>query len=211
MDLSDFRENYLKRKLEESDLPADPFSLFEKWFGEVVSLGIEDPTAMALSTCDANGKPSSRMVLLKGIDKGGFIFYTNYMSRKSADLTANPQASLLFYWKDLQCQVRIEGKVSQLSPLESDLYFYSRPVESRIAAIVSPQSQVIPDRSWLETKARKYREEHPEGPVQCPPFWGGYLLLPEMFEFWQGRENRLHDRFRYSTKGIGWKRERLAP
>lgn len=211
MDLANYRENYSRSFLDESQLPESPSILFESWFKEVLESGKEDPTAMALATADEHAKPSVRMVLLKGLDSRGYIFYTNYESRKSLELIKNPQAALLFFWNEFQRQVRIEGHVLKLSDAESDEYFFQRPAESRISAMISPQSQGIPDRNWLENRVDAYQRQNPGGPDQRPDFWGGYLLVPDRYEFWQGRENRLHDRIQFIRSGEAWKINRLAP
>ncbi|MHC1707143.1 MAG: pyridoxamine 5'-phosphate oxidase [Bacteroidales bacterium] len=211
MNLSDYRENYSKYSLDNKDLPSDPVDLFNAWFKEVITSGLEDPTAMVLATADPSGQPSARMVLLKGLESRGYVFFTNYLSRKGHELSVNPQAALLFFWKEYQRQVRIEGRVQQLPVSESDQYFMQRPLDSRISAIISPQSRIIPDRLWLEEKVEKFIQDNPDGPSQRPNNWGGYLLVPQRYEFWQGRENRLHDRFQFSKEGNSWTIDRLAP
>lgn len=211
IDLSNYRENYTFGSLDESGLPPDPEILFESWFNNVLAGGTTDPNAMVLATASSGGFPSARMVLLKGLDKRGFIFFTSYLSRKAGELAINPRAALLFFWKEYQQEVRVEGYVEKLPVAESDRYFLQRPPESRISAVISPQSQRIPDRKWLEDKVTEFNNTHPEGAIIRPDTWGGYLLIPEIYEFWQGRENRLHDRIQYSRKDNEWIINRLAP
>ena len=190
---------------------AGPLDQFDAWFKTAASCGLKEPNAMALATAD--GSPSVRYVLLKGYDDRGFVWYTNYDSRKGRELTANPHASLTFHWADLERQVRIEGCVEQTTAAESDEYFRTRPSTSRIGAWSSPQSEVIPDRAALEALFARFREEHPDdAAIPRPPNWGGFRIVPERIEFWQGRPSRLHDRlcFRRGTSG-NWILERLAP
>jgi pyridoxamine 5'-phosphate oxidase len=204
----DLRTNELRR----SDLDPDPFVQFEQWWAEALAAEPVRPEAMALATVDEIGTPSVRMVLLKGFDRGGFVFFTNYESRKARELAANGRAALALYWPALHRQVRAIGTVRRTSKEESERYFATRPREARLAAWASRQSEAIPDRSHLEARYRELQAEFSGRDVPLPPFWGGMRLGPETFEFWQGRENRLHDRFRYSlgTDGI-WTIERLAP
>ena len=205
--LANIRKEYGKRSLHEKDVPADPFITFGEWLREAVALSGEEPNAMVLSTVSEKGFPSSRMVLLKDWDSRGFVFFTNYRSRKGRHLGLNPNASLLFFWSAAERQVRIEGRVIKVTDEESDRYFMQRPPASRIGAIVSPQSEVIPDRAFLETAFRNYA-----GSAVRPEHWGGYRLVPVYFEFWQGRPDRLHDRISYCSKEDGnWKIHRLAP
>lgn len=205
--LANIRKEYGKRSLSEKDVSADPFLVFGGWFDEAVNQGEAEPNAMALSTVSEKGFPSSRMVLLKDWDSRGFVFFTNYRSRKGRHLGLNPNASLLFFWSSAERQVRIEGRVTMVTDEESDLYFLQRPPASRIGAIVSPQSEVIPDRAFLETAFSNYT-----GSAVRPGHWGGYRLVPVYFEFWQGRPDRLHDRISYCIKEDGhWTIHRLAP
>ncbi|KAM5575486.1 pyridoxine/pyridoxamine 5'-phosphate oxidase 1, chloroplastic [Rosa sericea] len=216
VEISALRENYISPEFLEERVEADPFDQFRKWFDDVVAAGLREPNAMALSTACKNGKPSSRMVLLKGFDKNGFVWYTNYESRKALELFENPHASLLFYWDGLNRQVRVEGSVQKVSDEESDQYFHSRPRGSQIGAIVSKQSTIIPGRHVLYDQYKELEEKFSDGSlIPKPKNWGGYRLKPEMFEFWQGQKSRLHDRLRYSPQEINgqqvWKIERLAP
>ena len=209
MPLSNLRREYLGEPLNEDRSDADPFQQFTRWFEQVKSLEA-DPTAMAVSTADRQGRPSARMCLLKGVDERGFVFYTNYRSRKGRDIGETRFASLLFYWPSLERQVRIEGTIGAVSDAESDGYFASRPLESRWSAVASPQSEVIDSREDLEARVAAVREQFGEQ-VPRPAWWGGYRVAPTLFEFWQGRPNRLHDRLRYRKNTHGWVRERLAP
>lgn len=197
--------------LKESDAPADPLRLFDAWFQEAADAGLPLPNAMALATVSAEGHPAARMVLLKAIEQGGFVFYTNYESSKARDVERSARAALLFHWNALERQVRVEGRVERVAAADSDAYFATRPLGSRHSAWASPQSAVIPDRAWLEERAREYRARWATD-VPRPPFWGGYRVLADMIEFWQGREDRLHDRLRYRREAGGaWAIERLAP
>lgn len=210
-DIAGIRHDYGKFKLDEKTIAKDPFILFEKWFDEAVQGEFVDPNAFALSTVAANGRPSSRIVLLKGYDKNGFVFYTNYQSRKGNEIAETDFASILFFWDKFERQIRIEGKIEKVSPEESDKYFQSRPYSSRLGAWASEQSQVLKSRFTLMRKVAKLMIQHPVN-VPLPPFWGGYRLVPDAFEFWQGRESRLHDRFRYVLEENGeWKIDRLSP
>jgi pyridoxamine 5'-phosphate oxidase len=207
--VSAIRREYLGEPLSEDRSEPDPFQQFTRWFDQVKPLEA-DPTAMAVSTADRQGRSSSRMCLLKGVDERGFVFYTNYRSRKARDIGETRFASLLFYWPSLERQVRIEGTVGAVSDAESDAYFASRPLESRWSAAASPQSEVIESREDLESRVVAIREQFGEQ-VPRPAWWGGYRIVPTLFEFWQGRPNRLHDRLRYTRRKHGWTRERLAP
>lgn len=207
--ISQLRKNYKKGELIESKVNSDPFRQFEIWFEEVIQSNIYEPNAMILATA-FNNKPSARVVLLKGFDKNGFKFYTNYNSRKGRELIDNPNAALLFYWMELERQVRIEGKIEKLSREESLEYFNSRPLESRYGALASNQSEVIPNREYLEKKFFELKEKFADSPPM-PENWGGYTLKPDLFEFWQGRPNRLHDRIVYEKSENSWKIYRLSP
>jgi len=198
-----------ERPLNEADLDPDPLRQFTAWFEEAGAAGVRAPEAMALATAGADGRPSVRMVLLKGFDERGFVFFTGYESRKGAELAANPRAALLFYWDPLGRQVRIEGPVERVAEAESDAYFASRPRGAQISASVSPQSRVVESRAALEAAATEL--EARGGELPRPRAWGGFRLSPETYEFWQHRANRLHDRLRYSRDGAAWKVERLAP
>ena len=210
MSIADLRQVYEKSVLLESSLAATPLQQFSNWFDEAVKAGAVEPNAMTLATADAQGRPSARIVLLKGIDERGLVFFTNYQSRKGGELAAQPYASLLFFWPVPERQVRIEGRVEKVGPQESDRYYESRPLGSRIGAWVSPQSQPI-TREELEARTRQLTESLGEQPAR-PPHWGGYRLLPERVEFWQGRPSRLHDRLVYERDGQGhWQVSRLAP
>ncbi len=198
--------------LDERKIERDPIKLFQLWFAEAKATGLPLPEAMALATADAEGKPAARMVLLKQVDHDGFVFYTNYHSAKARDLDENPQAALVFYWATLEHQVRVEGAVVKTSTAESRAYFSSRPRESQIGAWASPQSDVISDRAVLEQRKREYEELYRDREVDCPEYWGGYRLVPDRIEFWQGRVGRLHDRILYERQSDGsWHISRLAP
>ena len=198
-----------------STVDKNPIKQFAKWYEEVLKSGITEPTAVTLATATKTGVPAARTVLLKGYDEKGFLFFTNYESRKGRELSENPFAELLFYWMDLHKQVRISGKVEKVSKEESEKYFKTRPLNSRIGAWASKQSEIIPDREYLEKQFSEFMEKYSEREdVPLPPFWGGYRLVPGRFEFWQGRENRLHDRICYMKKNGGkgeWEIVRLAP
>ncbi|MFZ4499598.1 MAG: pyridoxamine 5'-phosphate oxidase [Burkholderiales bacterium] len=210
MDLTALRRDYRHARLDETDIRPDPVEQFRGWLGEALKAELDEPYAMTLATVDAAGQPSARIVLLRGVDAHGFAFFTNYDSRKGNELAVQDRAALLFYWAPLERQVRVEGRVTPVSPAESDDYFARRPRGSCIGAWASPQSAVIPDRGWLEKRVDDYNREHGET-VPRPPNWGGYRLQPERFEFWQGRESRLHDRLVYRQQGTAWTLERLAP
>lgn len=197
--------------LEEANAPDDPLALFERWFDEAREADLVDATAMTLATADAEGRPSARIVLLKGYGADGFRFYTNYESRKGRELEANPFAALAFWWDRLERQVRVRGPVQRLPAAVSDDYFETRPRGSQIGAHASPQSRTIEGRARLEDAVAELSERFGDGPVPRPAHWGGYAVVPEEVEFWQGRENRLHDRLRYTRADAGWRRERLAP
>lgn len=212
MKVADIRREYAREGLRRRDLDPDPVAQFLKWLGEAQAAYPTDFTSMVLSTADGEGRPSSRVVLLKACDDRGFVFYTNYASRKGQSLAENPRASLLFYWPAFDRQVRVEGGVEKTSREETEAYFRSRPLGAQLGAWASRQSEVIADREALERSAQEAAERFGEGPVPCPEFWGGYRVLPDDVELWQGRENRLHDRFRYRRQPEGgWQIERLAP
>lgn len=211
-DIQNLREDYKFGHLLEGDLPRDPIQLFHHWFREAQDSNILEPNAMTLATVDANGRPSARIVLLKEIHQEGFVFYTNYSSRKGIDISGNAHVSLVFLWKEIERQVRIEGKAIKLSEEASTEYYHSRPKGSQIGAWVSPQSQSISDRSVLEDEYEKLSDQY-AGVDQLPkpPNWGGYVIIPDMIEYWQGRTSRLHDRIRYKGTKDGWTIDRLAP
>ncbi|HEV3158020.1 MAG TPA: pyridoxamine 5'-phosphate oxidase [Candidatus Baltobacteraceae bacterium] len=198
-------------ELDERRIAADPFVQFREWLDDAVSAELIEPTAMALATVGTDGRPSMRMVLMRGFDERGFEFFTNYQSRKGCEILVHPRAALLFYWGSLQRQIRSEGSVERLSSEESDAYFAQRPRGRQIGAWASPQSMPLSDRATLEGRVRAEEERFADRAVQRPPFWGGYRLRPSVFEFWQGRPNRLHDRILYRREGPNWKIERLAP
>ncbi|HEY9381454.1 MAG TPA: pyridoxamine 5'-phosphate oxidase [Burkholderiales bacterium] len=210
MNIAQLRNEYTRAALDEANVLPDPYAQFSRWLTEAIQAKLPEPTAMTLATADAQGRPAARIVLLKGIDGEGFSFYTNYDSRKGHDLDANPHASLLFYWAELERQVRVEGKVERVPDAESDAYYLSRPLGSRIGAWASPQSRVMNSREWLEARVQQMTVQHGDNPPR-PPHWGGYRVVPEVLEFWQGRRSRLHDRIRYRRDGGAWIRERLAP
>ncbi len=200
-----------RAELRERDAPADPIELFGIWMTEATAAGLRLPNAMTLATVTPDGRPAARMVLLKAVERGGFVFYTNYESSKARDLDASARAALLFHWNVLERQVRVEGRVERVSSEDSDAYFATRPLGSQHSAWASPQSAVIADRAWLEERAAEFRARY-ETQAPRPPFWGGYRVAAETIEFWQGRQDRLHDRLRYRRQADKtWKIERLAP
>jgi len=212
MTLADMRRDYASRALNEEDAGADPIRQFHVWFDEALKSQLTDANAMTLATASATGEPSARIVLLKGADESGFVFYTNYDSAKGRDLAANPRASLLFFWPELERQVRITGSVAKTTMAESDAYFHSRPVDSQISAAISQQSRVVRDRSELEARYAAAREKYQGAIVALPSNWGGYRVSPDRVEFWQGRKSRLHDRLVYTKQpGGSWSRARLEP
>jgi pyridoxamine 5'-phosphate oxidase len=209
--LARMRQEYSERGLRKADLLADPLEQFTRWFGEARNAPLQEPNAMTLATVDAAGQPAARTVLLKDIDRHGLTFYTNLDSRKARELAANPKAALLFWWPPHARQVRFEGEIEPVEDAEADAYFATRPRGSQIGAWASAQSSVIADRGTLEAAEQEIAERFAGGRVPRPPFWGGYRLVPERVEFWQGRTNRLHDRLRYTRRAEGWQIERLAP
>lgn len=211
-DISSLRRSYSRQSLNEADVLPDPLRQFARWFEEAVQSELPEPNAMTLATANRSGRPSARTVLLKGVDAEGFVFYTNYESRKGNDLADNPQAALLFTWLELERQIRIEGHVEKISPEQSLEYFQSRPLGSQIGAWASPQSQVVSDRNVLENRSAQLQEQYAGADaLPLPPFWGGYRLRPDRLEFWQGRESRLHDRIDYVLENGHWNIQRLAP
>ncbi|KAF1018173.1 MAG: pyridoxamine 5'-phosphate oxidase [Burkholderia sp.] len=209
--LSNLRINYSRAALDEADIASDPMRQFDTWFKEARDAQLPEPNTMTLATVDPEGRPSARIVLIKGVDRRGFVFFTNYESRKGREIAHNPHAALLFYWIELERQVRIEGRIEKTSAVESDSYFASRPVGSRIGAWASEQSTVIADREVLEARERDCAVRYGENPPR-PPHWGGYRLLPEVIEFWQGRPSRLHDRLLYQRNAAdAWTIKRLSP
>ncbi|MFT4203206.1 MAG: pyridoxamine 5'-phosphate oxidase [Chitinophagaceae bacterium] len=210
MDIGNIRQDYQLKTLDESDIVKNPFGQFDIWWDEAVKSQIDEVNAMTLATATPHGIPSARIVLLKEFDERGFEFFTNYESNKGKELLANPHAALVFFWKELQRQVRIQGRVEKVEPEESDRYYNSRPYGSRIGAWSSPQSTPISSRMLLEENVARFSEQYKDE-VPRPPFWGGYRLVPDLFEFWQGRSSRLHDRFQYRLLGGVWTVERLAP
>ena len=205
------RKDYQLKSLSEQDVLADPVRQFHQWWDEAVDSKIDEVNAMTLATASADGTPSARILLLKGFSERGFVFFTNYNSAKGKQLAENPRVSLVFFWKEIERQVRINGKVEMLSSEENDEYFNSRPEGSRVGAWASPQSEVIKNREWLESNKLKFEAAFADKPIDRPPHWGGYLVKPHAIEFWQGRPSRLHDRIQYTLVDSAWRISRLAP
>jgi pyridoxamine 5'-phosphate oxidase len=211
VDLASLRAEYQLSGLDESELASDPVTMFRRWFDNARAAGVLEPNAMVLSTVSPDGVPSARTVLLKGVSADGFVFYTNYESRKATELGANPHCSLVFGWYQLQRQVRVEGVASRVSRAETDAYFAARPRDSQIGAWASPQSTVVPSRSVLDASYAEVEERFAGVEVPSPPHWGGYVVAPARVEFWQGRRSRMHDRLEYRRDGARWVTQRLAP
>ncbi|HEX6181188.1 MAG TPA: pyridoxamine 5'-phosphate oxidase [Chitinophagaceae bacterium] len=210
--VTDIRKDYRLQSLSESDIAANPVQQFTTWWNDVLTSEISEPNAMTLATASSDGLPSARIVLLKGFDDDGFVFFTNYNSFKGMQLQENPRACLVFFWKELERQVRVMGIIEMLTDTENDEYFNSRPEGSRLSAIASPQSQVVDNREWLESQVDQLTEQLSGKTIARPEHWGGYRVRPAIIEFWQGRSNRLHDRLQYTLTEEGtWKIERLAP
>lgn len=210
MKIADIRKEYSSKILEISKVDHNPIEQFKSWMKDALDVGVNEPNAMNLSTVKADNRPSSRIVLLKGIDDG-FVFFTNFESNKGTELAANPFGALTFFWPEMERQVRVEGKVERVTDQESEEYFHSRPTESQIGAWTSPQSQQIPDRHFLEARQKFYEDKFGKDLITRPPHWGGFRLIPNMLEFWQGRPGRLHDRIRYTMETGTWLISRLAP
>ncbi len=210
--IADIRKDYQLQSLLETDVASNPFDQFNRWWDDAIKSELDEVNAMTLATASATGMPSARIVLLKSVSADGFVFFTNYNSHKGKELLENPFGCLVFFWKELERQIRITGTIEKVSAAESDEYFYSRPVGSRIGAWASPQSSVIPSRDTIETNIEKYEQEFAGTEIARPPHWGGYIVKPTLIEFWQGRPNRLHDRIQYTKQQEGsWKFDRLAP
>ncbi|HEU4828713.1 MAG TPA: pyridoxamine 5'-phosphate oxidase [Gemmatimonadales bacterium] len=211
--IAELRREYARSRLDERDLAADPFAMFASWFAQAVETAVPEPNAMALATAAPNGTPSARIVLLKAVDQNGFVFFTDYRSRKATELSANPMAALVFYWHELERQVRVVGSVARIPGTESDAYYRTRPLGSRFGAWASEQSAVLSSRTELEERLASVEARHPDGDVPRPSHWGGFRVAPSEVEFWQGRESRLHDRLRYRRAGPDqpWIVERLSP
>jgi pyridoxamine 5'-phosphate oxidase len=211
-ELRNLRQDYSAASLSETTININPIKQFDIWFNEAIEAKLHEPNAMTLATATHDGRPSARIVLLKGYDAAGFVFYTNYLSRKGKEITKNPLGAITFFWSELERQVRIEGNIEKLTKEQSDRYFHSRPKMSQFGAVISPQSQEIPNREILETKLSQLEEEYAYKDIPKPSFWGGYILKPRMIEFWQGRSSRLHDRILYKKiDNNNWKKVRLAP
>jgi pyridoxamine 5'-phosphate oxidase len=211
VELADLRKEYTQQGLHETEADDDPVEQFRRWFEQAVSAQLPEPNAMTLATCTPDGRPSARIVLLKGYNGNGFTFFTSYEGRKAKELDSNPRAALVFYWPELERQIRIEGNIERTSSEESDAYFATRPRNSQLGAWASSQSSVVASREVLERRWAELQARYANQPVPRPPHWGGYRLIPTVFEFWQGRPSRLHDRLRYRRSPTGWVRERLSP
>lgn len=209
--LGELRRQYASAALDRASLDADPIAQFRRWYADAERAQLLEPNAMTLATADASGRPSARVVLLKGIDERGLVFFTDYRSRKARELAANPRAAVAFLWKELERQVRVTGDIATVAPEESAAYFRTRPRGSRLGAWASVQSAPLEDRTALEREVARLDTQYPGDDIPLPPHWGGYRLVPDEFEFWQGRENRLHDRFRYCRNGDRWQIDRLSP
>jgi pyridoxamine 5'-phosphate oxidase len=209
--IAQMRREYVSQPFDESEVAGDPVTQFKSWFDEAAQSAQPDVEAMTLSTATPDGRVAARVVLLKGCDDRGFVFFTNYESRKSREMLSNPRVALTFYWHSLHRQVRIEGEVEKVTPEESEEYFQTRPRGSQIGAWASPQSEEIADREWLEQRVNETEARFKDRPIDCPPFWGGFRVKPERVEFWQGRESRLHDRILYTLLDDKWRISRLAP
>lgn len=209
--IQNLRQEYRAAELAEADIDKSPFKQFESWFKAAVDAQLYEPNVMTLATANAAGRPSARILLLKGFDENGFVFYTNYESKKGHDLLENPQAAMVFFWPELERQVRIEGTITKVSEETSTAYFHSRPAGSQIGATASPQSKVILNRKQLEERVEELKAVYQEKEIPRPAHWGGYQLKPDHIEFWQGRPSRLHDRITYTLEGENWKINRLAP
>ncbi len=209
--LQEIRIEYQRGALDERAAGQNPFELFHRWMNDAIAENLAEPNAVVVATAALDGKPSARVMLLRHADEHGFVFYTNYSSRKGKEIAQNPFAALVFFWQPLFRQIRVEGRIARVSAQESDAYFNSRPRGNQLSATASPQSQMIPDRAFLETRVKELDARYPHH-ILRPPHWGGYRVVPDVIEFWQGRENRLHDRLRYTrAKENTWKIERLAP
>ncbi len=208
---ADLRQTYTHGHLDEAETPADPLALFAAWFADALASGTSEPNAMTLATVDASGQPAARIVLLKELDAVGFVFFTNYGSRKGTAIAHEPRVALTFWWPPLERQVRVEGRAERLEAAASEAYFHVRPRGSQLGAVASPQSQVVPDRATLDARLAEAAATFEGRAVERPADWGGYRVVPSAVEFWQGRPNRLHDRLRYTRQGADWSKDRLAP